>query len=375
MKIKNVIPLLSIVSAIAAGTAGCAEPAESEVESADDSLTAGTALNAELGGAVGALVVNGEKLCTAALIKAEAGATIQVNGARVSAEGRQIVFGGACVGKISGRQRDFAGVAAFVSQKNGLSLQTPVIGFDFQSRASAGLAVGILAEKSQANPIEVAGVMGGADVGGSVGALFHANDRDGLVVGAGFELHGGFDIAIRTKCTSFVAGASGSVGAGASLQLRGGDDAAAVIRVNGKLQFAAYLDVKIDGQCIRSETLEAINQFGEQMNSYGVGDVVSMQYHGGSGNARMSVYLDKPARYIRINSSGSITGRLGENRCRKLAISGGPCALYLPGGAFFARGWHDIDVDLGFDLFPSARGQLVVFSTSDRALPPPREPE
>ena len=69
---------------------------------------------------------------------------IQVNGAQVAAEGRQVVFGGACVGKISSNQRDFLGVAAFVSQKNGLSLSTPIIGFDFQSRASAGLAVGIL---------------------------------------------------------------------------------------------------------------------------------------------------------------------------------------------------------------------------------------
>lgn len=360
-----------MVPALAMAAVGCAGDESDEGASGDSNFTSSAGLQAELGGAVGALVVNGERLCTAALVKVEAGAKIQVNGAEVSAEGRQVAFGGACVGRLSGKSKDFVGVAAFVSLQNGVSVSTPIIGFDFQSRASAGIAIGVLADKSQATPMELLGAAAAANAGASVGAIVRANDKNGLVVGAGFEVHGGFEVAFQTQCVSFRAGASGSVGAGASLQLKGGDDAAAILRVNGHFAFAAHLDVKVDGQCIVAKTLDKISDFGERINSAGVGDVVSMQYHPtGKGTARFSVFLDKPATFIRINSSGAITGTTDGIRCRKLALTGGPCELFAHQGndvAEFQRGWHTIDVEIQLSLFANPKkGQLVIFSTSDK---------
>jgi hypothetical protein len=370
MKFAKVIPFVLMGSAIALGT-GCAADDGDGAEAGDEAnLTTEASLKAELGGAVGALVVNGERLCTAALVRAAAGAKIQVNGAEISAEGRQVVFGGACVGKLSGKQKDFVGAAVFVSQKGGVTIKTPIIGFDFQSQASAGLAIGILGTKSEATPIELLGASASAGVSGSVGAIIRANDKDGLVVGAGFEVQGGFDVAFKTKCTSLKAGASVGVGASASIQLKGGDEAAAIVKINGKFHFAAYLELKVDGQCVFAKTIEALNQFGEQLNSAHIGEIVSMQYHPGPGSQKMSVFLEEEASFIRINTAGSIRGETSGIKCRKLAITGTPCELFAPNG--FKRGWHTINVDLGLLVIPNPeRGQLVVFSTSDKPVPLP----
>jgi hypothetical protein len=365
MKSVNVTALFLMVPALALGSVGCGSKDANNTTTGDDAFTSSGGLQAELGGAIGALVVNGERLCTAALIEADAGATIQVNGVQVSAEGRQIAFGGACVGKLSENQKDFVGAAAFASLQNGVSVSTPIIGFDFQSKASAGLAIGILADKSQAKPMALAGIAADADVGGQVGAIVRANDKDGLIVGAGFQLQGGFDVAFSTQCASFEVGAAGSVGANASLQLKGGDDAAAIIQVNGEFQFVANLDVQVNGQCVVARTLDDIDQFGQQLNSAGIGNIVSMQYHPtGRGTARFSVYLDQPAYFIRINSAGDLTGTTDGVVCRKFATTGAPCSLYAQDG--FDRGWHTIDVDIELSLFANPqKGQLVVFSTAD----------
>src|SRR5215207_10056089 len=120
---------------------GCANNAEDDSVAGDEgALTITAETKREIGAAVGALVINGERLCTAALIKSEAGAKITVNGKEFSAEGRQVAFGGACVGRLAGKHKDFIGAAAFVGIKNGVTIKTPILSFDFESQASAGLA-------------------------------------------------------------------------------------------------------------------------------------------------------------------------------------------------------------------------------------------
>jgi hypothetical protein len=75
---------------------------------------------------------------------------------------------------------------------------------------------------------------------------------------------------------------------------------------------------------------------------------------------------DKPADFIRINSAGSLTGTTNNIRCRKLALTGGPCELFAGDGFTFTKGWHTIDVDIELSLFANPqKGQLVVFSTAD----------
>lgn len=353
---KKLLPFL-MIPALAIG---CADATSDDDTAADEgAFTAAT--SAELGASVGAIVVNGERLCTAALVKAEAGAMISVAGQEFSAEGRQVVFGGACVGKLGAKHGDFTGAAVFVSQKNGISIKTPIIGFDLQTRASAGLAVGILSAKSEANPIEVLGVSARAGIRAEAAAVFTA-DENGLLAGASFETSAGFDVGLKTKCTSFKAGASATIGAGASLRLT---DGAAIVRVNGKLKFAAYLDVKVDGQCIVAETVEKLNAVGDRLNSLGTGDIVAMSYHPGEDEATMSVYLDKSSPVLRLNSQGRITAKAEGATCDKIQIViGGPCELAPAGG--FSKGWHNIKVDLHHDLFPNGpKGQLVVFSTAN----------
>jgi hypothetical protein len=350
---------------------GCAAPAEDEeVGGGEAAIEVATSAKAELGAAIGALVVNGERLCTAALVKAEAGAKVRVNGVEVEAEGRQIVFGGACVGKLSAKHSDFLGAAVFVGQRNGLTIKTPIVSFDFESRASAGLAVGILAEKSKDEPIEILGLTASAHVGAETAAVFSANE-DGLLVGSGFAVSGGFDVALKTKCTSFKAGAHAAIGASASLQLA---DGTALIKVKGKFRLAAYIDVKVDGQCIVARTVERVNAVGDKLNSLGTGDVVSMAYHPGPGREAMSVYLDKPVNVLRLNSQGFIRAKAGGTTCTKipLLIAGGPCELAPEGG--FSRGLHTIEVNLGPDFVPNpAKGQLVVFSTADELFAKPQD--
>ena len=163
---------------VAAALAGCAANADDSAAASDDSaLSSGAGV--EFTSAVGAVLVDGKKVCTAALVDIDASAKI----GPVSASGRQIVFGGACVGKL----QNGVGAAVFVSMQNGVSISTPIIGFDFESQASAGLAVGILGKAVPgAEPIDVVGVhqLDAPDGGGlTVAGADDATQGRALVLG------------------------------------------------------------------------------------------------------------------------------------------------------------------------------------------------
>src|SRR5687768_10133509 len=121
------LSLLATSLMVPALALGCAA-ADDEIESSEGAASAGIEFTA----AVGAVVVDGKKLCTAALVDVDADAKI----GGVSASGRQIVLGGACIGRLSS---DFKGGAVFVTQRSEGSLATPIVSIDFESQASAGI--------------------------------------------------------------------------------------------------------------------------------------------------------------------------------------------------------------------------------------------
>src|SRR5689334_4377691 len=126
MKLAKIAPVFMLpVLAIA-----CAPAAEEDLGENEGAASAGL----EFTTSVGAVVVDGKRLCTAALVDVDAGA--QIGG--FSASGRQIVLGGACVGKL---RNGLTGAAVFVTAKNGVSIATPIVALDLQSQASAGLAI------------------------------------------------------------------------------------------------------------------------------------------------------------------------------------------------------------------------------------------
>src|SRR4051812_26086967 len=110
MKLVQIAPVLALV---AVGlVSGCAAEASDSTAADDNALSSSAGL--EFTSAVGAVLVDGKKVCTAALVDIDAGAKI----GPVSASGRQIVFGGACAGKL----QDGVGAAVFVSMQNGISI-------------------------------------------------------------------------------------------------------------------------------------------------------------------------------------------------------------------------------------------------------------
>src|SRR5262249_27789132 len=158
--------------------------------------------------------------------------------------------GGACIGKL---RNGFTGAAVFVTQQNGLSVSTPIVAFDFESQASAGLAVGILgAPVPGAQPMDVIGTSALVNAGAHAATVIHAAEN-GVLIGAAAEIHAGVAFALETQCTSFQFSAQAGIAAGAAVSLSDdGLGAAAFVRVNGKLHFAAH----IDGQCV-------VQHFGE----------------------------------------------------------------------------------------------------------------
>src|SRR6188472_662982 len=94
MKTSKFAPaLLAAVVACSVAAVGCSN-AEEETAGDDSALSSSAGL--EFTSAVGAVVVDGKKVCTAALVDVDAEARI----GGVSAKGRQILFGGACIGKL-----------------------------------------------------------------------------------------------------------------------------------------------------------------------------------------------------------------------------------------------------------------------------------
>jgi hypothetical protein len=375
MKLSMVLPLL-MVPALALASVGCASNDE---EVASDEGAATAAAGVEFTSAVGALVVDGKKLCTAALVDVDAGARI----GPVSAHGRQIVFGGACVGQL---QNNVSGAAVFVTQQNNVSVSSPIIAFDFKSQASAGLAVGILSEPvAGAQPLDVVGLSAITNAGVHTATVLEANEN-GVLIGTATEFHAGADIALNTQCTSLQFGVKVGVAAGAAVSLRDdGLGAAAFVRINGQLHFAAH----IDGQCIArhfgeavarldADALKTADQIATALNSIGTGDVIAVT-HTKTNQTQLKIRMTEDALAIRVNSKGAINAQTWDESgamtaaCTKLpflGLIGGPCELRPLGGEFFHKNeLVKITIKVGSLVPDGPLGQQVTISTTNEAGP------
>lgn len=347
------------------GGAGCATATEEETATGDAAALT-TSAGVELTTAVGAVVVDGKKVCTATLVDIDASA--QIGG--VSARGRQIVFGGACIGKLAG---GVTGAAVFVSMQNGVSIATPIVAFDFESQAAAGLGVGILGRKVPgATPIEVIGTTALVNAGAHTASVIEANE-DGVLIGSAVELHAGVAFKLKTQCSSFAFSAQAGFAGGAAVSLQDdGLGAAAFVRVNGKLRFAAHLD----GGCvvrrigdglehIADATLDAANDVGDFLSSIGTGDVIAVV----NTKTRFTTFalrMTEHVNEIRINGQGRISAADSRgSRCDKLPfiVFGGPCTLISEGG-YHPGELVTITVDTHAEFFPSGdEGQRLTVST------------
>jgi hypothetical protein len=367
MKTAKLAPvLLSAVVACSFAAVGCSS-AEEETTAADDSALSSTS-GLEFTSAVGAVLVDGKKLCTAALVDVDAEASI----GGVSAHGRQIVFGGACIGKLA---NGLTGAAVFVTQQNGLSVSTPIVAFDLESQASAGLAVGILSAPVEgAEPLDVIGTSALINAGVHRTSVIEANE-DGVLIGTAMEIHAGVAFSFKSECASLSFAASAGVAAGASVSLSDdGLGAAAFVKVNGKLHFAAH----IDGGCvvrhvgeglhkIAAGTLEAANDVGNLLSSIGTGDLVAV-VHTKERYTTVAIKLTENVDEIRINGQGHISASDSRGAsCDKipLVVLGGPCTLQSEGG--YAKGeLVTIKIDTHLNLFPNGEDGMKLTISTDR---------
>jgi hypothetical protein len=326
MKLTTIAPFL-IASALACATGGCASNHSESTEGDVGALTAGGGV--EFTSAVGAVVVDGVKVCTAALVDVDAGAHV----GPVSAHGRQIVMGGACIGKF---RNGLIGGTAFVTQQNGFQVSTPIISLDLQSQASAGLAVGILSDPIPgAEPVEVLGVSALVNAGAHFATVLEA-DKNGFLVGASAEIHAGVAFTLKTQCAQFSFAAQAGISAGASLSVgKDGLGAAAFVKVNGKLQFAAHIDSNCHVQDfgnngpapLSSDTLTAADQISAEAGGAPVLAVLETP----QSLTAVTVTLSKDSDVIRINGSGHISATDSRNTsCDNR--SSGPCELRAAGG-------------------------------------------
>ena len=394
MKISKIAPLFTMLPVIALAGTGCASGSDDGTQSGTGAATVGASAGAEFSAAVGAVVVNGEKICTSALVDVDRRAEVTINGNKFEIAGRQVLLGGACLGKLS---PDFTGVAAFVTHKGETTISTPILAVDFKDKEKLGFAVGILANQPDgatalplASADDVRGAFASADAGAHVATVLRA-DRHGFLVGASLDAHAGFDVALQGKCASLKFGAEVGIHAAASFGASDeGISAAALVRINGKLHFAAH----IDGKCVvkeveqaldavATETLNAVNDIGAATNSIGTGTIVGVyQQPCKTGlddcTETVRVRLNASAPVLRINSEGKVSGTLSKvdaagargaemATCNKvpLGIIGGPCELAPDGG--LSAGEYDLDVNLHATLVPKPSGQRVVISTGDSA--------
>lgn len=362
MKLSKIVPVLGVVAMGLVGSVGCAANADDSASSTDN-LTAGAGVDFTT--AVGAIVVDGQKVCTAALVDVDASARI----GGVSASGRQIVFGEACVGKL----KNGYGAAVFVSMANGVSVSTPIAAFDFKSQASAGLGIGILTKTVPgATPIEAIGTSELVNAGASVASVIEAN-QDGILIGAEAEIHAGVAFSFKSQCASLSFGVEAGVAVGAGVHL--GEDGlggAAFVKVNGKLRFAASIDagcvvhhigdVVVD---IASDVLDAANGVETFLNGIGTGDVVAV-VNTKKSETTFAIRLEQDAKEIRINGEGYIHAKAPNGvTCTKipLLLIGGPCEL-RPANGYKKGQLVTITFDTALSL-PSTNGQNYTVSLSN----------
>jgi hypothetical protein len=355
MKLTTIAPLL-IASALACATGGCASDHSESTAGDVGALSAGAGV--EFTSSVGAVVVAGQKVCTAALVDVDAGAHV----GPISAHGRQIVMGGACIGRF---KNGLIGGEAFVTQQNGFQVSTPIIALDLQSQASAGLAVGILSDPIPgAEPVPVLGVSALVNAGAHVATVLEA-DKNGFLVGASAEIHAGVAFSLVTPCAQFSFAAQAGVKAGASLSVgKDGLGAAAFVKVDGKLQFAAHIDQNCHTQDfgngaapLSSDTLTAAQQISDMAGGAPVLAVLETP----QSLTAVTVTLDKDADAILISGTGHISAT-DQNRTSCDNNSNGPCELHPAGG--YKAGQNlaiNIDTHQG-GLFSSGGTARVVIS-------------
>jgi hypothetical protein len=338
---------------------GCAENTDDEGTGETEGAATASA-GIEFTSSVGAVVVGGRRICTAALVDVDAGARI----GGFSASGRQIVMGGACVGQL---RNGLVGAAAFVTSHNGVSIATPIVSLDLESQASAGLAIGILSNQPEASrPMRVLGVDATVNAGIHAATVLKA-DEHGFLVGASVSAHAGVEFNLTTQCSDihFKAAAGVTVGAG----FAAGDDglgAAAIVKVNGELRFAAH----IDGGCVVREigkgfqtiavgALDAANTVGDTFAQLGRGELIGV-YDQKDRVATVRVRFYKSANALLVNAQGHVTASAKGATCSALI---GACQL-APTDGFRAGETVDLTVD-NFNLFPSRpTGTRIFLSTN-----------
>jgi hypothetical protein len=362
MQLTKMIPFL-MVPVLAMGCAQGSEDTGDGTGAAEVNASAG----AEFTASVGAVVVGGKRICTAALVDVDA----EASAGSVSLSGRQVVMGGACVGKL---KNGFIGGAAFVTEQNSLSIATPIVSFDFESQAAAGLAVGILSSNpGDARPIRLLGVSASVNAGIHEATILKA-DENGFLVAAAVEAHAGVKFDLVTKCTDFHFAAKAGIQVGASFAATDdGLGAAAIVKVDGELRFAAH----IDGGCIVKEvkdatrlavnaTEEAANVLGDSINLIGASKTLQAVYALPAGPTTVQMHLYRDTNEIKLNGQGRLTGTLssGEDCHKDLGILG-PCRLR---GTFHAGQTLSLTIDTHDDILPdhpSAPGLTRVFVTLD----------
>ena len=255
-----------------------------------------------------------------------------------------------------------------------MSVSTPIIAFDFESQAAAGLGVGILGRKVQgATPIEAIGTTALVNAGAHTASVIEANE-DGVLIGSSVEIHAGVAFSLKTQCTSLAFSAQAGIAAGAAVSLRDdGLGAAAFVRVNGKLRFAAHLD----GGCvvrrigdgiehIATATLDAANDVGDFLSSIGTGDVVAI-VNTTTRKTTFAIKMTEHVSYIRINGQGRLSAADSRgSSCTKtpLILVGGPCTLTSEGG-YYPGELVTITVDTHGNLFPDGgKGTRLTISTA-----------
>ena len=367
MKTIKLASSLLLTAALACTTAvGCANTTDDESVGGDDAALSTTA-GLEFTSAVGAVLVDGKKVCTAALVDVDASARI----GNVSASGRQILFGGACVGKLA---NGFTGAAVFVTQQNGLSISTPIVSFDFESQAEAGLAVGILGRSIPgATPIEAIGTSALDQRGRAASRRSSKRTRTASSSAARSRFTRASRSRSRRSARRCSFAASAGISAGASVSLRDdGLGAAAFVKVNGKLHFAAH----IDGGCVVRQVgrglkkvamfpLEVANGVGNVLSSFGTGDVIAV-VHTKERHTTFALRMTEHVEKIRINGQGHISAKDSRGAsCDKipLILFGGPCTLESEGG-YHKGEFVTITVDTHLNIFPNGEeGTRLVIST------------
>lgn len=340
---------------------GCASTTDGDDASATQDLGAGAGVR--FTSAVGAVVVDGERLCTAALVDVDA----EAHAGPVSLAGRQIVMGGACIGKL---RRGMTGAAAFVVSRNNLSLATPILAIDFESEAAAGLAVGVLSNRPEdIRPMKLYGATGSITGAASTATVLRA-DENGVLVGAGVHVEAGADLAFTSRCSdlrfSAAAGATVAAGFGASDD---GLGAAAIIEVNGELQFAASLDAgcvvrRLHGAIHRlaSDTLRTCGELADQLAQAGQGEQIAV-YEQKQRTQIVRVRINNPATTIQVGAFANVSARAigvrtfdehGPQNDTTCSMVAGQCELRpVRGGTGAPRGFTagqyvDVEVTIHF---------------------------